>query len=353
MIDVQMLKWKNKMFGNISKHHPSLNTIASASLLLLQKVAEGRMRLRTRLGMRPQPILKLLAFSLLFTSCHNLSNLNKTQTFTFDLQGHRGCRGLMPENTIPAMLKAIDVGVTTLEMDVCISKDSQVIVSHEPFFNHEITTKPDGSFVTEAEEKSLNIYRMDYTEIIRYDVGLKPHPRFPQQQKIAAVKPKLADLLDAVDAYCITNKKKLVRFNIEIKSLPIGDRTYHPLPGPLAEMVVAVITEKKMENRVIIQSFDMRPLQYLHQQYPAITTALLVEEGDKKSYALQLQQLGFIPTIYSPHYELVTPLLVKQCKDMNVRLIPWTVNDPAKFEELKAMGVNGIITDYPPDGKHN
>ena len=113
-----------------------------------------------------------------------------------------------------------------------------------------------------------------------------------------------------------------------------------------------VLKEKNIENRVVLQSFDMRPLQYLHQLYPSITTALLVEEGDTKAYALQLQELGFIPNIYSPHYDLVTPLLVKQCKDMNVRLIPWTVNDGRKFEELKAMGVNGIITDYPPNAKH-
>ena len=290
--------------------------------------------------------------STILTSCHNLNNLNKTETFKFDIEGHRGCRGLMPENTIPAMLKAIDLGVNTLEMDVCITKDSQVIVSHEPFFNHEITTKPDGRFVTEAEEKSLNMYRMDYAEIIRYDVGLKPHPRFLQQQKIAAVKPRLADLLDAVNAYCISKKKKAVRFNIEIKSLPEGDNSYHPLPIPFTDMLMKVLKEKKMEDRVVIQSFDMRPLRYLHEQYPAITTALLVEEGDTKPYAIQLQELGFIPNIYSPYYELVTPLLVKQCKDMNVRLIPWTVNDAAKFEELKAMGVNGIITDYPPNANH-
>ncbi len=296
---------------------------------------------------------KILPLLFALTACNNLNNLNKTETFTFDLQGHRGCRGLMPENTIPAMLKAIDLGVNTLEMDVCITKDSQVIVSHEPFFNHEITTKPDGIFVTEAEEKSLNLYRMDYAEIIRYDVGLKPHPRFTQQQKVAAVKPRLVDLIDAVDAYCTSKKKKAVRFNIEIKSLPIGDNSYHPLPAPFVELLMKVLKEKNIENRVVLQSFDMRPLQYLHQQYPTITTALLVEEGDTKAYALQLQELGFIPSIYSPHYDLVTPLLVKQCKDMNVRLIPWTVNDGLKFLKLKGMGVNGIITDYPPQGLGN
>ena len=280
-------------------------------------------------------------------SCNNLNNLNNSQTFTFDLEGHRGCRGLMPENTIPAMLKAIDLGVNTLEMDVCISKDAKVVVSHEAFFNHEIATKPDGKPVTEAEEKSLNLFRMNYAEIKRFDVGLRPHPRFPQQQKMAAVKPLLADVIDAVETNASEHKKVPLKYNIEIKCLPETDGLYHPLPEPFVKLVMAVLTEKKITGRVILQSFDKRPLQYLHANHPGITTALLVEEGDTKPYALQLQELGFIPAIYSPYYELVTPLLVKQCHDMNVRLVPWTVNDAAKMAELKRLGVNGIITDYP------
>jgi len=276
--------------------------------------------------------------------------LNKTQTFAFDLEGHRGCRGYMPENTIQAMFKAIDIGVNTLEMDVVISKDSQVVVSHDPFFNHEISTKPDGSLVTAAEETKLNIYQMDYAEVKRYDVGLRPNARFPQQEKIAAIKPTLSALIDAVEQYATSHKKKPLHYNIEIKSLAAGDNIFHPLPAPFTELVMAIIQQKNIAGRVVLQSFDMRPLQYLHAHYPSITTALLVEDFDKKPYALQLQELGFIPQIYSPHYSLVTPLLVKQCRDMNVRLIPWTVNDAAKMEELKNMGVNGIITDYPLKG---
>jgi glycerophosphoryl diester phosphodiesterase len=108
----------------------------------------------------------------------------------FDLQGHRGCRGLMPENTIPAMLKAIDLGVTTLEMDVVITKDNKVVVSHEPWMEKEITTKPDGSFInTTVESMEFNIYKMNYDEVVKYDVGMKPHPRFPNQQKMKVVKP--------------------------------------------------------------------------------------------------------------------------------------------------------------------
>lgn len=286
----------------------------------------------------------------LLTGCANLNNLNNNKTFAFDLQGHRGCRGLMPENTIPAMLHAIDLGVNTLEMDASITKDSVVILSHEPFFNHEITTKPDGTAVSVQEERSLNMYRMTYDEVKRYDVGLKSHPRFPQQQKLPAVKPRLADLIDSVEAYCKAHKKRLPFYNIETKTTVATDEIYHPKPGPFVELLMSVIRDKQIADRVIIQSFDIRTLQYLHDRYPDMKTALLIEEGDTKAFALQLKDLGFIPTIYSPFEGLVTPLLVKQCRDMNIRLIPWTVNDPQRIEALRQMGVNGIITDYPPKG---
>ncbi len=128
--------------------------------------------------------------SLILLSCENQKKMNKEMPSdaamelpVFDKQGHRGCRGLMPENTIPAMLKAIDLGVTTLEMDVVITKDKKVILSHEPFFGNEITTRPDGSYIKFTEEQHYNIYQMNYDEVIKYDVGMKPHPRFPQQQK--------------------------------------------------------------------------------------------------------------------------------------------------------------------------
>ncbi|MCX6205642.1 MAG: glycerophosphodiester phosphodiesterase family protein [Bacteroidetes bacterium] len=265
----------------------------------------------------------------------------------FDKEGHRGCRGLMPENTIPAMLKAIDLGVTTLEMDASISKDGQVFLSHEPFFNHEITTKPDGSFIEESVEKNFNMYQMNFTEIQKYDVGLKPHPRFPNQLKLATHKPLLANLFDTVQSYCLQKHLAIPQFNIETKTNSKTDGLYHPGPNEFVDLLVAVIQSKKMEDKVIIQSFDIRTLQYLHLKYPNFKTALLIEDFDKKPFALQLKDLGFLPTIYSPAHILVTDLLVKQCRDAGIQIIPWTVNDLPRMQELKKMGVHGIISDYP------
>jgi glycerophosphoryl diester phosphodiesterase len=265
----------------------------------------------------------------------------------FDKQGHRGCRGLMPENTIAAMYKAIDLGVTTLEMDASISKDDQVILSHEPFFNHEISLQPNGKPIEEAQEKSFNMYQMDYDQIIKFDVGLKPHPRFPQQVKLAAVKPLLSQVFDSVMAYCKHTGKPIPQFNIETKTTSKTDDLYHPKPEKFVDLLMQVISSKNMGSKVIIQSFDIRTLQYLHQKDATIKTALLIEDFDKKPFALQLKDLGFIPSIYSPAHELVTPLLVKQCRDAGIQIIPWTVNDLATMKSLKKMGVHGVISDYP------
>jgi glycerophosphoryl diester phosphodiesterase len=265
----------------------------------------------------------------------------------FDLQGHRGCRGLMPENTLAAMTKAIDLGVTTLEMDVVVTKDSVCLLSHEPFFSHEIATKPNGEPVLAAEEKGLNIFSMTFEETQLYDVGLRPHPRFALQQKMAATKPRLKDLLLAVVAYCHTNQRPVPFFNIETKSLAITDGIFHPGPETFVRLLMREIESAGLQEKVIIQSFDFRTLQVLHRTQPSIKTAALVEADDPLSFAQQLQKLGFVPAIYSPAFQLVTPLMVQQCKAIGIKLIPWTVNSPDEAKRLKAMGVDGLITDYP------
>jgi glycerophosphoryl diester phosphodiesterase len=265
----------------------------------------------------------------------------------FDTQGHRGCRGLMPENTIPAMLHALEIGVSTLEMDAVITQDKQVILSHEPFFNHEITTRPDGSFVKKDEERTLNIFRMNYDEVRKFDIGLKAHPRFPAQQKLPVVKPTLAEVFDSVQHFMKAAKRPYPFFNIETKCLPVGDNIFHPEPKEFVDLLMKVILEKGMEKQVTIQSFDFRTLRYLHQHYPGMATVMLIEENDHRSFEEQLKELGFTANVYSPHFSLVNAELIKRCHDKNMRVIPWTVNDKATIEKLKKSGVDGIISDFP------
>jgi glycerophosphoryl diester phosphodiesterase len=292
-------------------------------------------------------VIELLLLVALIFACHASKKVSDPLLPAFDVEGHRGCRGLMPENTIPAMMKALELGVTTLEMDAVITKDKQVILSHEPFFNHEITTGPDGKYVTEQDERNLNIYNMTYAQTQAYDVGLKPHPRFPNQRRLKATKPLLREVIDNVEAYQKLKGVHPVFYNIETKSTPGTDNNYHPAPEEFVNTLMKVINGAKISNRVIIQSFDFRTLQVLHKKYPTIKTAALIEDFDKRSLEEHLAALGFAPTIYSPAYSLVTKELVEKCHELNIKVIPWTVNDKAAIAQLKATGVDGIITDYP------
>ncbi len=279
---------------------------------------------------------------------------------TFDVQGHRGARGLQPENTIPAFLAALDLGVTTVEMDLAITKDGQVIVSHEPWMSSEFCLKPDGAEFSKEEELKYNIYQMTYEEVRQWDCGSKPHPRFPQQQKQKNSKPLLADVIVAIENHIKSYTKYEVDYNIEIKSEPDGDGVYHPAPTEFSDKVYQLLDQYLPMERVVIQSFDFRVLKYWHEKYPEIRLAALVE--NKKSPEENLKDLGFVPSIYSPDFNLLTKAIVKwlhtqkvdltekQKKDkgkVRMRVIPWTINESKDMLVLKGMGVDGIITDYP------
>lgn len=292
--------------------------------------------------------LKCSFLFFLIYACHMKTTTPLTSPkSSFDLQGHRGCRGLMPENTIPAMIKAIQLGVNTLEMDAVITADNQVILSHEPFMSWEIATTPQGTLFTYAEEKKYNIYRMNYAEVQQWDVGSRPHGRFIRQEKMRVHKPLLADVIDSVEQYIKDNKLTPVQYNIETKCMPATDNVYHPAPEAFVDLLMGVIQKKKITERVIIQSFDNRSLKVMKQKYPQVRTALLVEGYSKLSLDDHLRSLGFTPVIYSPEYNLVNAQMVEDCRKKSMKLIPWTVNDTANMNRLKNLGVDGIITDYP------
>jgi glycerophosphoryl diester phosphodiesterase len=283
---------------------------------------------------------KLLLLSLALTLYCSIFAQKK-----FDVQGHRGARGVMPENTISGMLKAIDLGVTTIEMDIVISKDKQAVVSQEPYFNHEFSLTPAGKPIALKDEKKYNIFKMDYAEVKKFDVGSKTHPRFPGQQKFKAYKPLLGELIDSVEAYVKLNKLAKPNYNIETKLIRKGDGEFQPSPEEYVEIIMEIVKQKKIEKRVIIQSFDIRTLQYLHQKYPKMRTSLGIDE--KEDFENNIADLGFKPTIYSPYSVLVGKSLVDRCHKVGVKIIPWTVNSVKDIEYMMGLGVDGIITDYP------
>lgn len=283
------------------------------------------------------------AFTYLTTQCQS-PDMQKPRE-QFDLQGHRGARGLVPENTIPSMLKALDYGVNTLELDVVISKDKKVLVSHEPFLNHKICKNAQGETIKEADEKTYNLYQMTYDSIARCDCGSMGNPGYPEQQKMAAFKPLLADLIDATEKYAREKGLPAPRYNIETKIEPESDNIYHPEPQEFMELVYQVVKEKGILERTCIQSFDVRTLQVLKKTDEKITIALLVAKNP--FYENAIQELGFKPNVYSPYHLLVTSSLIEYGQKEGIRVIPWTVNDLDTMKKLAQMGVDGIITDYP------
>lgn len=263
----------------------------------------------------------------------------------FDFEGHRGARGLLPENTIPSFLKALEFGVTTLEMDVVITKDHHVVLSHEPYLSSEICSKPDGTPISPSEEKSFNIYSMTFADLSRYDCGKRGHARFPQQQPQPATKPLLRDVIQSVEKACQASNLPTVFYNIETKSSREGDGVFHPHPAEFARLVYEEVKRNGILNRTIFQSFDERTLESLHAIDHNLYFCLLVENAD--GLEKNLARLSFKPQIYSPHYKFVTPELVADVQRRGMKLIVWTVNTLEEMKRLKEMGVDGIITDYP------
>ncbi|GAA4430592.1 glycerophosphodiester phosphodiesterase family protein [Pontibacter saemangeumensis] len=264
----------------------------------------------------------------------------------FYIEGHRGTRGLMPENTIPAMKKAVDVGANILEVDVQISKDRQVVVAHDPKVNPAITLLPNGEEIPQEDADKHILHQMDYAAIRKFDVGSKGNPDFPEQEKRKAHMPLLGELIDSVEHYTAARGLPPVIYNIEIKADPAKDGLYQPVPEELVELVMNVVKEKNIGNRFYVQSFDIRQIQEVHRRYPQVTIGFLTSD---KNATLEenISRIGFLPQIYSPYYKLVTSELIEESHRKGMKLVPWTMNTREEMRQLRQLGVDGIITDYP------
>jgi glycerophosphoryl diester phosphodiesterase len=290
---------------------------------------------------------KLFVILVIFTPLLSCSVTNRHAGIVkgFDKQAHRGGRGLMPENTIASEENAIDYDCT-LEMDLQMSKDKQIVVSHDAYFNSDFSTTPEGQYMSKKDGYSRLIYNMPYDSVARYDVGLKPHPGFPRQKKMHAVKPLLSVLIDSVEAYA-RKVHHVNHYNIEIKSNPASDgKTYSSL-GEYIDLAMGIIVGKGIAPRTMIQSFDVRALRIIHKKYPHVQTSFLVGANDKKTADGYIEELGFKPDIFSPEFSLVTAELVKAFHEKHIRVIPWTPDTLEDLQKLKSMGVDGEITDYP------
>jgi glycerophosphoryl diester phosphodiesterase len=260
----------------------------------------------------------------------------------FDWQGHRGARGLYPENTIHGMKEALKYPIDTLELDVVISKDDKVIVSHEPWMSEEICFDLKG---VPVQEKKINLYKLNYAEIKKYDCGSKIHPRFPMQRKQVEHKPLLKELLLETEKEMMASGRML-NYSVEIKSGLEDERDgFQPEYQKFSELVLKDIQAILPNNRFIIQSFDWRVLKYIRTAYPQVHLVALRETPYEVNNIFS--ELGFVPDIFSPDWNLLSSPDVAFLHKNKVKVIPWTVNSVEAMKKVIAMGVDGIITDYP------
>ncbi len=281
----------------------------------------------------------------------------------FDLQGHRGARGLAPENTLPGWKKALELGVDTIECDMAITKDGVVVVHHDLRLNPDTTRGPDRQWLASP---GPNIRDITFDELQRYDVGrLKAGTNyakeFPDQQAVDGTRiPKLAELFELVKQ----SGRSDVGFDCETKLSPLEPDATLP-PEAFARRVIAEIREHGMASRMMIQSFDWRTLQVVQREAPEIRTMYLSsprtlkpeDNGNASPWLAGFtpERHGSVPkavkaaggTIWAPNQTYLTPELLAEAKALGLTVIPWTVNRIDMIDKLLGMGVDGIISDRP------
>lgn len=289
---------------------------------------------------------------------------------TFDLQGHRGSRGLMPENTLPAFDLAMQIGVTTLELDIGITRDGIVVIAHDSVLNQDLVRLPDGKWLETTVNIGPSIFSMTFDELQQFDVGrIKPGTkyaeRYPEQQAVDGTRiPKLADLFALVRK----SGNERVRFNIETKLSPF-ERDTTPRPEVFVDTLLGVITQEKMRSRVTIQSFDWRTLKIVQQRAPDIPTVYLsaqqkwldninaeAREGSAWTAGLNAREFdGSVARMvkaaggaaWSPYFGDVDQAKIQEAQDLGLKVVVWTVNEVIDIEKMLDAKVDGIISDYP------
>lgn len=251
--------------------------------------------------------------------------------------GHRGCRGLMPENTIEAFNKAIELGVDGIEWDVVVNKDKQLVISHEPYMDSKYCLNPKGTNI--KDEKSLNIFQMSQEEIEEYDCGSKPYNNYPEQKKIKTHKPLVKEVLDKIDL-----SNQIVLF--EIKSEKKDDNIFQPEPEEYISIILNEIMHFPYKENFIFMCFDPRILIELHKKAPEYRTVYLTY-SPFKSIKKSLKDLDYIPYAIGMFHPTISKKEIDVAHSNNLKVFAWTVNKINDATKLKEMNIDGIITDYP------
>lgn len=257
--------------------------------------------------------------------------------------GHRGSRGLQPENSLTAFAEALRQGAGGLEMDLFITKDGQVVVTHDATISHQLCVRPGGASIGEQESERLKIHQLKLEEIRPYDCGSKPNPLFPEQENTETHIPLLGDVLEAACRFA--RGEEPLQFLLEIKSEPATDNIYHPEPHYFVKRVLEVVAEKNMEQQVSIISFDKRSLKEARKQNSNIRPGMPLTDGSQLQAGLD--ELGFMPDLICPLYTELDEHLLNFAHKHGIALIPWTVNEEEALRKMIELEVDGIITDFP------
>ena len=245
---------------------------------------------------------------------------------------HRGGAGLYPENTIAAMLNAVNIGIGDLEFDLHVTKDSLVVVSHDPYLK--------------GYEKQYPIYANTYAELAKLTIGDKADKKFPGRKNVAQHIPLATELIDSVEAYCHRHNLPPVKYTIEIKSAEKKDGTLSPDYKTFTDLCVRALASRSLGSRLLLQSFDVRTLKYVHKRWPNIRLLYLVDKS-VGSYDEAMRRLGFTPYAISPDFPVINAEFVEKAKADGMRVIPYTVDTEDEAVKMKEAGVDAIITNYP------
>lgn len=276
---------------------------------------------------------------LLFTLTLLFSMKFSAQNDSVNYYGHRGCRGIYPENTLEAFQHAIDLGVDGIEWDVVVSKDKKLVISHEPYLDATYCYDKNGNEISVSEGKKINFYELEVDEIQQIDCGSKPLSKFPEQIKLKTYKPTVQEAFGKLELENIT-------ILFEVKSESPDYDIYQPQPKEFAQLIKDEVANFKYKNNIIFMSFDAKLLDELHQLLPEYRYVYLTYKPFT-SVKTFLKEISFIPYALGMFHPTIRKKDVRLLRKRNINTFAWTVNKKEQSDKLIRYGVNGIITDYP------
>lgn len=266
----------------------------------------------------------------------NVTNLI-SQENTPLLFGHRGCRGILPENTLEAFNKALAYNIDGIEWDVVVNKDKQLVISHEEYIDKSYCLKPDGSEI--KNNKEYNIYKMTQAEIESYDCGSKEYSKFPEQKHFKTYKPLLQEVFEKINF-----KGKTILFEIKSEKKLYGKA--QPYPEEYVELILKEVENFQYKEQIIFMCFDPKIIELLHQKAPKYKLVYLHESLGLSSNKI-LKQLTFKPYALGIYSKFISKKTVETMHNQDVKVFAWTVNKNKEFNRLLETKLDGIITDYP------